>query len=59
MTTNQITIGDVVKVQGRGGFYQVNKIDGEKVQLLAGGINLIVSNASKLTFVKKSNFKGI
>ena len=61
MTNQQITIGDIVKVQGRGGLYQVNKMAGDKVQLLAGGVNLIVASAAKVVFYKKplSQFKGI
>jgi hypothetical protein len=57
----QIQIGDMVKVQGRSGIYQVNKIDGNKVQLLAGGVNLIVASVAKVSFYKKplAQFKGI
>lgn len=61
MNANQITTGDMVKVSGRGGIYQVNKIAGDKVQLLAGGVNLIVASLAKVVFYKKpiGQFKGI
>jgi hypothetical protein len=52
-------IGDIVTVKNRPGHYHINKIAGDRVQLLTCANQLVVAKLSALTFFKSSNFKGI
>ena len=56
---NTFQIGDMVKVQGRSGYYTVNHADGAKLQLLTSAGNLIVVAAKAATFFKTTSFKGL